>query len=95
MTNRFPKKLVLVAVVLELLILTLTLSHPTKLFSSLSAEPQPRVNFMSIAPALPNASVSRMQPVHRAPGAMSLKAPGKRYTEGPTVVLDKPPQPVI
>lgn len=92
MKKRFPKKLVLAAVVLELMILTL--SNPTKLLSSLSDnDPPVRVNFMSIQPALPNASV-HWKSVHR-PAAATKAVQAKPVTEGPTVVLAEPPQPVI
>lgn len=89
MFKRFPKKWVFGAMLLELLILTF--SNPTKLVSSLVDEPQTRVNYMSIVPALPSESVS----MHRTPAANVKTSPAKPATEGPTVVVDKPPQPVI
>ena len=92
MRKRFPKKLVLAAVLLELLILTL--ANPTKLISALNPEPETKVNFMSIAPALPNESISGYR-VYRTPAMNVRTAPAKPVTEGPTVVVDKPPQPVI
>jgi len=92
MKKRFPKKLVFAAIVLELLLLTL--SNPTKLLSSLTDNDAPvRVNFMSIQPALPNASM-HMRPFYRPPAATKI-SPAKPVTEGPTVVLAEPPQPVI
>jgi hypothetical protein len=92
MKKRFPKKLVFAAVVLELLILTL--SNPTKLLSSLSDnDPPVRVNFLSIQPALPNASM-HVKALHR-PVAATKAVSAKPVTEGPTVVVAEPPQPVI
>jgi len=97
MTKRFPKKLLLAVAALELLVLTL--SHPTRLFSSLTAEPQVNVNFMSIAPALPNATGSTMKPVHHTPApAINVKGfPARPFTvdDGETIVVEKAPQPVL
>ena len=102
MTRRFPKKLVVLAGVLELLILTV--ANPTKLVSSMKAEPEVRVNFMSMAPALPNASGSTMKvvrpataPTAAAPVVNVKGFPARPFTvdDGETIVVEKAPQPVL
>jgi hypothetical protein len=59
------------------------------------------VNFMSVAPALPNATGSRVKAVVPPPTvapALNVKGfPAKPFTvdDGETIVFDKAPQPVL
>ena len=94
--RKFPMTLLLVAVMAGLLVLTL--SNPTKLFSS-SSDQRINVNFMSIAPALPNASGSiKPAPKTPAPAAVNVKGfPARPFTvdDAQTIVFEKAPAPVL
>ena len=85
--SRFPKGLLLVAVLAELMILTVT--SRTEIFSILAE--QPTRNVMIVAPALPNASFSAKK-VH---AVVAQKAKSQPSAEVVTVEFKTAPHPVM
>ena len=80
--SRFPKKLLLVAAVLELLILTLS---GEKMMSFAPSE-KPGVNFFAVAPSLPAPSRHAAAP-KVLPAALVIGTPAAPYAGQPHEVL--------
>jgi len=90
--KKFPKKLILVAAVAELLILTLS-SQKVLSFS----HEGPGVNFMSIAPSLPATPRAMKRPTVQRPAIMNgHPAPAFTHeTDDDVMVFAQAPHPVL
>lgn len=94
MARYFSRKLVLVAVLAELLAFTLVTR--THIFAALAQgpDPEPKVHFMGMVSALPNASVHVRRPNVQPSGA-ALNTPKPQDNEVDVQEFPEAPQPVI
>jgi hypothetical protein len=86
--SRFPKGLLLFAVLAELMILTV--ASRTEVLKQI-AEPQPEINVITVAPALPDQATAAKKRAHVVPAQATQKPSGQVIT----VEFETAPQPVM